>query len=180
MREIYSNAKIKRISILIIVKDIDNRKYNTSEYIKFKIYLLDKNRIAIIERELYINNNLIVKVLIEINIIKLERIIVDLENNVIKIDIYDNIKISIVIITKESSINITIYSNKRITILTYFNVAILVIELEKTLHLSNNRDLLFKLKTLDTLSIYAYIVNYNVLKIFVRNDFNKLITLLRR
>ena len=86
----------------------------------------------------------------------------------------------IIAIIRESSINITIYSSKRITILAYFNVIILIIESRKILNLSNNRDLLFKLKTLNTLSIYAYIVNYNVLKIFVRNNFNKLITLLRR
>ena len=86
--KIYSNAKIKRISILIIVKNIENRKYNISEYIKLKIYLLDKNEIVVIERKLHIVDNLIAKALIDINVIKLERIVIDLENNLIKIDEY--------------------------------------------------------------------------------------------
>ena len=120
------------------------------------------------------------KVLIEINIIKSKRIIIDLENNIIKVDIYNNIEVLIIVVTKELSISATIYSNKRVTILVYFNVVMLITKLEKTLKLSNDRDPLFKSKTLDTLSIYVYIINYNVLKIFVRNDFNKLITLLRR
>ena len=88
LREIFSNAKIKRISILIIVKDIENRKYNINKYIKLKIYFLDKNDIVIIERELYIVDNLIAKALIDINVIKLKRIVIDLKNNLIKIDIY--------------------------------------------------------------------------------------------
>ena len=88
LREIYSNVEIKRISILIIVKDIESRKYNISEYVKFKIYLLNKNEIVIIKRELYIVDNLIIKALIDINIIKLERIVIDLENDLMKIDAY--------------------------------------------------------------------------------------------
>ena len=88
MREVYSNAKIKRISILIIVKDIESRKYNISEYIKLKIYLLNKNNIVVIERELYIIDNLIAKALIDINVIKFERIVIDLRNDLIKIDVY--------------------------------------------------------------------------------------------
>ena len=135
---------------------------------------MNKNKITIIERELYIINNLIVKILIEINIIKSKRIIINLENNVIEIDVYNNIEILIVAIIRESSIKITIYSNKRITIFVYFNVVILI---TKIVNLSNNRDLLFKLKTLDTLFVYAYIINYNILKIFIRNNSNKFITL---
>ena len=52
------------------------------------MYLLDKNNTTIIERELHIVDNLIVKVLIDIDIIKLKRIVVDLRNDFIKIDVY--------------------------------------------------------------------------------------------
>ena len=144
------------------------------------MYFLNKNKIAIIEREFYIIDNLIVKILIKINIIKSKRIIINLKNNIIKIDVYNNSKILIVAIIRESFINITIYSNKRIIILICFNIVILIIKIEKILSLLNNRDLLFKLKTLYTLFIYAYIINYNILKIFIRDNLNKLITLLRR
>ena len=70
-----------------------------------------------------------------------------------KINVYNNIEILIVAIIRESPINITIYSSKRITILAYFNVIVLITRLEKILKLLNNRDLLFKLKTLNTLFI---------------------------
>ena len=52
------------------------------------MYFLDKTKIVVIERELYIIDNLIIKALIDINIIKLERIIINLENDLIKIDVY--------------------------------------------------------------------------------------------
>ena len=84
----YSNAEIKRISILIIVKDIESRKHNISEYVKLKIYLLDKNSTAVIERELHIVDNLTVKALIDIDIIKPERIVVDLRNDFMKVGAY--------------------------------------------------------------------------------------------
>ena len=52
------------------------------------MYLLDKNEIIVIEREFYIVDNLIIKALIDINIIKLKRIVVNLRNNIMKIDTY--------------------------------------------------------------------------------------------
>ena len=52
------------------------------------MYLLNKNNTTIIERELYIIDNLIIKVLIDIDIIKLKRIVIDLKNDFIKIDVY--------------------------------------------------------------------------------------------
>ena len=49
-----------------------------------------------------------------------------------------------------------------------------------TFNLSNNRDLLFELQTLNVLLIYVYIINYEVFKIFIRNNSNKFITLSRK
>ena len=60
---------------------------------------------------------------------------------------------------RESPASITIYSSKRITSLAYFNVTVFIIRSRKILNLSNDRDLLFELKTLNTLFVYAYIVN---------------------
>ena len=75
--------------ILIIVKDINNKKYNVNKYIKIKMYLSNKNDvITLIKRELYIVDNLIIKIFIEINIIKFENIIFDLKYNLIKVDVY--------------------------------------------------------------------------------------------
>ena len=97
------------------------------------MYLLDKNKIAIIKRKLYIIDNLIIKALININSMKSKRIIINLNNDIIKVNVYNNIEISIVAIIRESFISAIIYSSKRIIILAYFNVAILITRLEKIL-----------------------------------------------
>ena len=89
LSENYSTIKIKKISTLITIKEINNNKYEISEYIKIKIYLSNKNKIIVlIEREFYIIDNLTTKTLIEIDIIKSKEIVLDLQANIIRIDIY--------------------------------------------------------------------------------------------
>ena len=85
------------MSILITIKGIRNKKYNTSEYIKLKLYLLGLTGMAVIKRELYIINNLSIKALIGIDIIKPEGIIIDLNKDIIKVGTYEDIEVSIVI-----------------------------------------------------------------------------------
>ena len=109
------------------------------------MYFLNKNKIAIIERKLHIINNLIIKALIDIDIIKSKRIIINLNNDIIKVNIYNNIEVSIVAIIKRSFISAIVYNSKRVIILAYFNVVVLITKLEKVLKLLNDRDLLFEL-----------------------------------
>ena len=78
---------------------------------------------------------------------------------------------------KDVSINRTIYSSKRVIISAQSNVVILISKSRKALNLLNNRDLLFESQILNVLLMYVYIVNYEVSKIFVRNNSNKFITL---
>ena len=99
----------------------------------------------IIERKLYIIDNFIIKALININIIKSKRIIINLDNDIIKVNVYNNIKIFIVVIIRRSSISIIVYNSKRVIILAYFNIIVLITKLENVLKLSNDRDLLFEL-----------------------------------
>ena len=46
--------------------------------------------------------------------------------------------------------------------------------------LSSDRDFFFESQKFDTLSIYAYIVNHNILKVFVKNDINYTMSLSRK
>ena len=47
-------------------------------------------------------------------------------------------------------------------------------------NLLNNREFLFKLYKFNTLFVYTYIVNYNILKVFVKNNINRIIKLSRK
>ena len=79
---------------------------------------------------------------------------------------------------KESRINAIIYSSKRTIISLYYNVIILVSESRKQiLNLSYNRNFLYEPQTLNTLLLYAYIVDYILISIFMRNDLDRLIVL---
>ena len=62
-----------------------------------------------------------------------------------KISVYQNIEILIVIVVKDVSISRTIYSSKRVIISTQLNVIVSISRSRKALDLSNNRDLLFEL-----------------------------------
>ena len=86
---------IKKMFFLIIIRELNINTYNISEYIKLYIYLFDKNDIILIKREFHIVENFTIKALIDINIIKLKRIILNMRKNIIIIDFYQNIEIFI-------------------------------------------------------------------------------------
>ena len=147
------------------------------------MYLFSKYDIALIEREFYVVDNLTAKALININIIKPERIVLDIERDVIIIESYRDIEVSITSFSYKSQIRVSIFSNnvRRIIILSYFNVAVFISESKRrALKLFKNRNFIFEPQKLDTLSVYAYIVNRNISKVFVRNDIDRSIILARK
>ena len=67
------------------------------------------------------------------------------------------------------------------TISLYFNIVIFIIDLKcRSLKLLNDCDIFFESQKFDILSIYAHIVNHNILKIFVKNDLDYIMNLLRK
>ena len=69
---------IKKISILITIRNLDINRYNISEYIYIPIYFLEEKGTGLIFYKIYIMNNLNAKVLIKIDIIKSKGIILNL------------------------------------------------------------------------------------------------------
>ena len=96
--EIYLEIKVKRILSLIIIKSLNINIYNINQYINQVIYLLNKNNIKIIliERKFYIINNLIIKIFIDIDILKPEKMIFNIIRDVIIITSYKNLEILII------------------------------------------------------------------------------------
>ena len=97
----------------MIVKDIDVNMHDVSEYIKLQIYLFDKNgnNIIRIKKEFYIVDDLAVKALIDINIIKSENMILDIKKNVIIIDLCKNIQFFFIFVNHRPQIRVTIFNN---------------------------------------------------------------------
>ena len=165
----------------IKVKGIGDRKYNTYKYIKLKMYLLSPTgKIALIDREFYIVDNLTAKVLISIDIMKSKSIVIDLGINIMKIGACKDLLIPIDITSKGARVNTTIFSRKDIILPPYTNILVLVIGAKRPLSLPTDRNFIFEPNTLDTLLVYIYIVNHNISEVFVRNNTNYEITLPRR
>ena len=181
--EIFPNFVIKKMSTFITMRDINVNIYNVNEYIRLQMYLFDINNIAKVKREFYVVDNFAIKALIDINIIKSESIILDIKKNVIIIDLYKNIQISLIFINHRPLIRITIFNNNKtkLTIFSHFDMIISIIDLKcRSLKLLSDRDFLFESQKLDILLIYAHIIDYNISKIFVKNDINYVINLSRK
>jgi hypothetical protein len=73
---------------LIKVRGIRSKKYNANKYTKLLIYIPGNNSTTFIKRELYIVDNLLVKALNRVNILKPKGIIIDLNRNLIIIRSY--------------------------------------------------------------------------------------------
>ena len=143
------------------------------EYIIIFIYILDNNsRIIFIRREISIVDNLSTKVFIKMNIIKLKTIILDINKDLIIIEFYNLFLILIFIIIKGPRINITIINKIWFIILIYLFLIIII----ESINLLINRDLIFELDQLNIFIFLINIVNYNLLRIIIRNDINLSIT----
>ena len=67
----------------------------------------------LINRKIYIVDNLSTKTLINIDIIKLEGIAIDIDKNLIIIELYDSLQVLVSIIIKGPRTNITVVSKVR-------------------------------------------------------------------
>ena len=96
--------------------------------------------LAYLYRELYIVDNLRVKILIKNNIIKSKKIVINIVNKKIKIKSY-NITINIIARSRGEFIRRKIYIKISIFVSSHSEIMLLI----KRISLSNDRDFLFKL-----------------------------------
>ena len=62
------------------MRNLDTNIYNINKYINFEIYLSSKNgnNIILIKREFYIIDNLIIKIFVDIDVLKPEGIVLNI------------------------------------------------------------------------------------------------------
>ena len=97
-----------------------------------------------------------------------------------KIGAYKDLLIPINITSKGTRVNTTIFSRKGIILPPYTNIPVPITGAKRPLSLPTDRDFIFEPYTHNTLLVYTYIVDYNISEVFIRNDTNYKITLLRR
>ena len=129
-----------------------------------------------IRREIHIVDDLSVKALIEIDIMKSEIIILDTAKNMTIIESY-NIQIPMLIIAKDSRTDTIIVSKARFTISAH---SFLIVSIDP-IDLPSERDLIFEPKQMNTLILSASIVDNSLSSqdVIVRNDTNLSVTLAR-
>ena len=124
-----------------------------------------------IRREIYIVDDLSIKTLININIMKFETIILNIVKNLIIIKSCNLFQISIFTIIKNSKIDIVIINKTRYIISTHLYITIFI----KFVNLSIDRDLIFESNQLNILTLSINIVDYNFSRIVIRNNIDLLI-----
>ena len=99
------NAIIRRVNNSIRVRNIDSRVYNSSKYIKLDFYiskkLLDNFSIIVyFRKKIYIVENFRVNVLLNVDILKSKKNIIDFERRLLIFLIYDDLQLSLDIVLK--------------------------------------------------------------------------------
>ena len=128
-----SNLIIKHLNKLISIRDIDNSMHNINEhavisYFMRKKLLNDLNHLIKFIIKIYLIDDFKINILIDINIIKLQRMNLLFINNILIIDVCKNLRISIDIIIKLNFNNRrTIRTRHVIIIFSYFIIKISVI-----------------------------------------------------
>jgi len=92
--------EIYKIFTTIKIRGLGSSKYDINEYIIIFIYIPSKDGVILITKELYIVNNLSIKVFIGVDIIKSKDIIFNTRKNLVTIILYSNLKIPVFIIIK--------------------------------------------------------------------------------
>ncbi len=178
--EIVPGIVIKKMPSPMTVRGIGTNTHDASEYVQLQMYLPGKNGTALIEREFHIVNDLTAKALVGIDVMKPERIVLDLGKNIMTVGSCRDIEVPITSSSQRPQVRASVFSNnsKKMMIPPHSNVAIPVSgPKRRALDLPENRDFIFEPQKLDTLSVYAHIVDHNMSEIFVRNDTDRPITL---
>ena len=156
------------------VWEIKNDIYKINEYIIYKIYLSNKKNknkyivfIKIISREIYLEDKLVVDILLKNNILILEEVNLLFSKKIAYIDCY-NINIFIEVHLKESLIRRVINLKKVFIISLYLNVIIIIYYLNLL-----DYNFLFKSRENSILFLYIKLINKNIKAILIKNNSNK-------
>ena len=127
---------------MIKIRKFNIKEHNIYEYIIILIYISYENGIIILIRwEIYIIDNFFTKTFINIDIIKSENIIFDINKNLIIIKLYNFLRVKRYIIVKGFKINAIIINKIRYIILVH---SFLIIFIEYR-NLLIKRNLIFEL-----------------------------------
>ena len=159
------DAQIRKIAVKILIRKLGSKIHYFDEFAIIIFYMkgiLSNNTRALtqITREIYIVDNLKADMLINSNILTPKRIIIDFDTQLIIINSYRSITISMNSRARSNSIKRTIKTFSRVVLSPHFVTSVPVAYADE---LSQDRNLLFKSQCFLPLKhaneIYAYIVD---------------------
>lgn len=97
--------KIHKLVSLLLVRRIDDKIIKTNEYVTINVYIddVDFNRNLVISRfmtKIHLINNLKVNLFLEMNVLKSQKMILNFDHYLVRIDIYKNFIALINVINK--------------------------------------------------------------------------------
>ena len=154
------------------VRGIGSASHNASQFVLVSIYLLGRDRkIALIEREVHIVDNLKVNLLVGMDILAPEGILIDLENRLATIRSCESIQLPLTIESRSSKVDRTIFSEYEQTVQPHTRALLTILGAKgSALELPQDRDLLFEPDCLDQLSVFAHLVDHTMEAVYVQND----------
>ena len=180
-----SNVMFKvKVTASLRIKNIDNVVVFSTESIilnfSFSEILDEKSTIVKFAKKIRLMNNLSIKILIEMNIIRFEYITINA--SILIIDSCKDLKVDLFSISKDASIKKIVICSLTTTIFFHSIVKILI-KLRKKKELFN-RDYMFHSKRMIRLDneneIFSHIVNSNFFETLIINNSNNSITILKR
>ena len=160
----------------IKVRELGIKEHDVCEYVIILIYIFSCNdeKIVLIRREIHIVDDLSVKALIEIDIMKSETIILDIVKDMTIIESY-NIQVLMSMIVKGFRTDTVIIFKVRYVVSTHSFLTVLI----QFVELSVGWDLIFEPEQLDTLTLFVSIVDNSLSSLMIRNDTDLFITFVR-
>ena len=169
----HSELFVKIITNSVIIRKIEFNKHKTSEYVIILLYFSDENVIVILtSREIYIVDDFKANVLINMNIMILEKIDILTSQAKVEIDNYD-INVFIEVRIRGYVVVHSMYVKKFIIISPHTQLAISIHHVNLSI-----RDFFFEPDQLN-LTLYAHFVDSSLSAILIRNNSNQYIKIFR-
>ena len=171
-------TQIKKVNVSIFVRDIDTLRHVTNDYLMLSMYIqdtIDKRKVTThLRREIHVVDNFKIKFLLSMNVMNFERMIIDMNLKQLIIKSCQSLVVKFEITVKNNiRVRRTLRAERKLVV--EINIIVkLLIDLHDDSIL--DKDYLFEFSFSNT---YAHIVDVFIWFVYVKNDLNTSLEILR-